>query len=106
VTVSEMILSVLRGRLQNQATIDNLVGNTTEILIALCAHPQTSKAMLEWASTSMKAQYAQSIWELTRKEHRWHFSALRASARQLEDFQSEDLAEKMERLAPDIIFRS
>jgi hypothetical protein len=46
--------------------------------------------------------YAKSSWELTRKEHRWHFSALHASEKQLEDFWIEDLAERMERLAPEL----
>jgi hypothetical protein len=50
----------------------------------------------------MKARYASSIRELTRKEHGWHFSALRASAKQLEDFRIEDMAEKMKNLAPEL----
>jgi hypothetical protein len=73
-----------------------------EILTALKAHPQTSKSTLEWASDMMKAQYAQSIQELTKTEHGWHFSALRASAKQLEDFRIEDMAEKMQQLAPEL----
>jgi len=88
--------------LQNHAALDGLVTHTTEILTALAAHQSTSKSTLKWASDLMKARYAQSIRELTRKEHGWHFSALRASAKQLEDFRIEDMAEKMEQLAPEL----
>jgi hypothetical protein len=103
VTVPELVLALLRdSRLQHQAAVHDLVDRTTEILTALEAHPRTSKSTLEWASDTMKAQYAQSIRELTKKEHGWHFSALRASTKQLKDFRIEDMAEKMQRLAPEL----
>jgi hypothetical protein len=103
VTISQLVLSLLRDpRLHNQVAVDNLVSHTTEILTALEVHPHTSKETLKWASNLMKARYASSIRELTRKEHGWHFSALRASAKQLEDFRIEDMAEKMRNLAPEL----
>jgi hypothetical protein len=103
VTVLQLVLSLLRDpRLQNQAAVDNLVSHTTEILMALADNSWTSKSTLEWASNLMKARYASSIRELARKEHGWHFSALRASAKQLEDFRIEDMAEKMKKLAPEL----
>ena len=102
-TLPELVISLLQDpRLQNHAALDGLVTHTTEILTALAAHQSTSKSTLKWASDLMKARYAQSIRELTRKEHGWHFSALRASAKQLEDFRIEDMAEKMEQLAPEL----
>jgi hypothetical protein len=103
VTISQLVLSLLQDpMLQNQVAVDNLVSHTTEILAALEVHPRTSKETLKWASNLMKAWYASSIRELTRKEHGWHFSALQASAKQLEDFQIEDMAEKMQTLAPEL----
>jgi hypothetical protein len=66
VTVSQLVLSLLQEpRLQNQAAVDNLVSNTTEILMAFADNPLTSISTLEWASNLMKAHYASSIWELT-----------------------------------------
>jgi len=103
VTCSNLVLSLLQdAELQGQPCSNDLVDHASEILSAFHKHPGSSKSTFEWASNVMKARYAQSVTELTRKENGWHFGALHTSAEQLKDFKIEEMAEKMEDLAPEL----
>ena len=103
VTASNLVLSLLRDkRLQDQPCAQNLVDQTDEILLAFYEHPKSSKSTLTWANDLIRSRYAESIRELAKKENGWHFGALRASAKKLQEFQIEDMASKMEELAPEL----
>ncbi|KAI0725875.1 hypothetical protein C8Q72DRAFT_784779 [Fomitopsis betulina] len=50
----------------------------------------------------MKAQYHNSARRLTEKKNGWHFSALRATAEQFNDFRMEDMVKHMQELEPQL----
>ena len=103
VTASGFVLSLLRdNRLQDQPCVQNLIDQTDEILLAFYEHPKSSKSTLAWANDMVKSRYAESIRELAKKENGWHFGALQASAKKLQEFRIEDMAQKMEELAPEL----
>jgi hypothetical protein len=86
VTCSNLVLSLLQdAELQGQLCSNDLVDHAPEILSAFHNHPGSFKSTLEWASNVMKAHYAQSVTEVTRKENGCHFGALHTSAEQLKD---------------------
>jgi hypothetical protein len=103
VTASNFVLSLLQdSRLQDLPCVQNLIDQTNEILLAFYEHPKSSKLTLEWASDLIKSRYAESVRELAKKENGWHFGALRASAKKLQEFRIEEMAQKMEELAPEL----
>jgi len=103
VTASDFVLSLLRdNRLQDQPCVRNLIDRTDEILLAFYEHPMLSKSTLAWANDLVKSRYAESVRELAKKENGWHFGALRASTKKLQEFRIEDMAQKMEDLAPEL----
>ena len=103
VTASNFVLLLLRdNRLQDLPCTQNLIDQADEILQAFYEHPKSSKSALTWANDLMKSRYAASVRELANKENRWHFGALHASAQKLQEFRIEDMAQKMEELAPEL----
>ncbi|EED80618.1 predicted protein [Postia placenta Mad-698-R] len=50
----------------------------------------------------MKARYCQATRDLVDTDNGWHFSALHASATQVLDFRIEDMASKMQSVAPEL----
>jgi hypothetical protein len=103
VTPCDLILSLLQDPwLQTLSSARNLTDHAADILSAFRDHPKSSASTMTWAMTVVKARYAKSIKELTEKENGWHFSALRATASQLQEFHIEDMAQKMEDLAPEL----
>jgi len=103
VTASVFLVSLLTDPdFQDHACTEDLVRNTAEIFSAFLEHPKASKSTLEWANTVMKRKYAKDIKDLARGENGWHFGALHTSEAQLKDFQIEDMARDMQRLAPEL----
>ena len=103
VTASNLVLLLLQdNRLQDLPCTQNLINQADEILQAFYEHPKSSKSALTWASDLMKSRYAASVRELANKENGWHFGALRASAQKLQEFRIENMAQKMEELAPEL----
>jgi hypothetical protein len=82
--------------------VQNLIDQTDKILLAFHEHPKSSKSTPAWENDLLKSRYAESIWELAKKENVWHFGALRASAKKPQEFRIEDMAQKMEDLAPEL----
>ncbi|KAF7971243.1 hypothetical protein HWV62_21560 [Athelia sp. TMB] len=103
VTASQVVLNLLNDEtLREHPLTEDLVGHTRDILSAFQAHPASSKSAMEWAGDVMKKTYAQSIREMSHKSNGWHFRASRTSAAQLRDFKIEDMADKMQEMAPDL----
>jgi hypothetical protein len=82
--------------------VQNLIDQTDEILLAFYEHPQSSKSTLAWVNDLVKSRYVESVRELAKKENGWHFGALQASAKKPQEFRIEDMAQKMEDLAPEL----
>jgi hypothetical protein len=57
-----------------------------EIIDAFLNHPKSSKSAFSWANDIMKKKYANNIRELSHKDNRWHFGALKTSEEQLTNF--------------------
>ncbi|KAH9833452.1 uncharacterized protein C8Q71DRAFT_909496 [Rhodofomes roseus] len=102
-TLSEVVLAVIRNpTLERNALAHGLVANTTNFLTALSRHGKMRDALDEWAHKYMKVQYHNSARRLTEKKNGWHFSALRATAKQFNDFRTEDMAKHMQELEPQL----
>jgi len=70
-------------------------------MTAFSHHLNSKDSAFDWASTTMRKKYSESIKSLVCCEE-WHFNASHASAKELEDFRIEDMAVTMRRLAPDL----
>ena len=79
----------------------NLINETDRILEAFSHHANSKDHTFEWASTTMKKKYSESIKLLASREE-WQFNAGNASAKELESFRIEDMATDMKNLAPDL----
>jgi len=103
-TASQFMLSFFNDKdLVNHPVNDILeLGQSKLILDAFLSHPKTSTSTSTWAHNVAKKKYALSIKSLAHKSHGWHFNAFRASAKQLEDFRIEDMAERMRELEPEL----
>jgi hypothetical protein len=94
--------------LLNESTYNNhpctkdLLGNSSNIFATFLKHPKSSNKTWAWASNLIKQKYSQDFWDLADIESGWHFSALKASEKKLTDFRIEDMAEKMQELAPEL----
>jgi hypothetical protein len=82
--------------------VQNLIDQTDEILLPFYEHHKSSKSTLAWANDLVKSRYVESVQELAKKENGWHFGTLQASAKKLQEFWIEDMAQKMEDLAPEL----
>ncbi|KAH7917212.1 hypothetical protein BV22DRAFT_978464, partial [Leucogyrophana mollusca] len=83
-------------------TVRDLLSNTREIMQALARHPSAYGKVLNWASEVVKAECAREVRELVKVQSGWHFSALHASADQMEEFQIGELAAEMGARAPQL----
>lgn len=102
ITMSDYIFILLEHpKLQEHPCTVNLVNNTAEIIMALSNHPYSKDSAFNWAATTMRKKYSETIKSLIACEE-WHFNASHACAKQLEDFWIEDMAMKMKELAPDL----
>ena len=100
---SDLVLALLQDpKLQGLSCSNDLINHAPQILTAFHNHPHSYKLTLVWASSVMKARYVKLIAELSGRDNRWHFGALHASTKQLKEFKIEEMAEKMEDLAPEL----
>ena len=94
--------------LLNEPTFNNhpctkdLLGNLSNLFATFLKHPKSSENTWAWASNLIKQKYSQDIRDLADIENGWHFGALKASEKKLADFRIEDMAEKMQELAPEL----
>ena len=101
-SVSDYVVILLeQPKLQEHPCTVNLVNNATKIIMALSTHLYSKDSAFNWAAMTMRKKYSDAIKRLISCEE-WHFNASHASAKQLEDFQIEEMAVKMKELAPDL----
>jgi hypothetical protein len=101
-----MVLSLLREtKYQTHPRTEDLIQHTAEIFGAFLDHPKSSKSAFSWANDIMKKKYANDVRELSHKDNGWHFGALKTSEEQLTNFQIEDMAHDMARLAPEPLWQ-
>lgn len=103
ITASDVVLALLKAPdLQEHPLSQDLVSRTEEVLSAFRSNPHSSQSTMEWANSAIKAKYAGSIRAMTDVRNGWHFGAATASAEQLQDFRIEEMAEKMQEMAPEL----
>ncbi|KAJ3553994.1 hypothetical protein NM688_g3331 [Phlebia brevispora] len=98
-TFSKLLVSVLQdvhGTTQESLFREDLLLSTNEILGAFCQH----SAARIWTTRFQEQIFTRELQLLTQKQTGWHFSAVHASADQVEDFHLEEMATSMEGLAP------
>jgi hypothetical protein len=102
-TASEFVLSMLKdAKYENHPCTEDLVRNSKNILEAFLEHPQSSETTFIWANNIMKRKYAEDIRDLADKDNRWHFGASHATESKLRNFRVEDMARKMQHMAPEL----
>ena len=93
--------------LLNEPTYNNpctkdLLRNSLNLFATFLKHPKQSDRTWAWASNLIKQKYSPDIQDLADIENGWHFGTLKASEKKLADFRIEDMAEKMQQLAPEL----
>ena len=83
----------------------DLLENSSNLFATFLRHPKSSDKTWAWASNLIKQKYSQDIRDLAGIESGWHFDARKASEKKLTDFRIEDMAEKMQELAPELWFQ-
>jgi hypothetical protein len=101
-TASQFLLALLNNHGFYNHPANDIPGQSEEILNAFLSHPNTSVSTFTWALDISTKKYTQSIRFLAQKSNGWHFNAYRASAKQLEDFRIEGMANNMRELAPEL----
>ncbi|KAJ7817699.1 hypothetical protein B0H14DRAFT_2228986, partial [Mycena olivaceomarginata] len=102
VTASDFVITLLeRESYRDHTCTTSLVDKTPEIIDLFSKHPGSAQSTFAWARKAIQKKTAESIKLLTANRD-WHFDASHASAQQLEDFQIEEMAQQMKRMAPDL----
>ncbi|KAJ7896350.1 hypothetical protein B0H14DRAFT_2306070, partial [Mycena olivaceomarginata] len=97
------MVSILRhANFSEHPAVDDLLDHSEDVFNAFLHHPRTSQSTLAWAHGVIKLKYAQLIRDLADKDNGWHFSAANTSAKQLQNFRIEDMAVRMQALAPEL----
>ena len=100
-TISEFLGYIFEDRdFDNHPALQDIKDNIKGILSSLFDHRTLHYPVLQWALMVVNRDHARSIQNLTRTSEGWHFSASNASANQIQDFQLEDMAERMENTTP------
>ncbi|KAF8228540.1 hypothetical protein L208DRAFT_1101256, partial [Tricholoma matsutake] len=84
----------------NHPLVVDLVQSCSHIISLFCLHGAFEGPALQWVHESAEKQYQSEIQELVKMKNGWQFNVLHASAEQIEMFQIEVMAEKIESLAP------
>ncbi|OJT09863.1 hypothetical protein TRAPUB_13661, partial [Trametes pubescens] len=105
VTLSELLSFVVvhtQFNRPNDILFKDLVANTRVILAALYHNPATASSSLAWAQDITRAHHSDTVSQLTSVSHGWHFGATQADPTQIQDFQLDDMADHLEKSAPDL----
>ncbi|KAG1776216.1 hypothetical protein EV702DRAFT_1046369 [Suillus placidus] len=88
----------------NSASFPSMISLLTLqlVLATSLAHPNLNSSVVSWASTLYTERLKQSVVQLLKEEHGWHFSATNVLAEQLEEFRLEDMTKDIEHVAPDL----
>lgn len=100
VNAADLFLHILSS--PNSTAFAQISSSLQPLLSAIYNSPFLSEQAFASGHKLMKPLYAQAITELTKKEHGWHFNALRATPEQLRDYKVEDMAKKMQTVAPEL----
>ncbi|KAF8240352.1 hypothetical protein L208DRAFT_1374386 [Tricholoma matsutake] len=100
-TISKFLQVLLSSRqYADHPLVVDLVQSHSHTISLFCLHGAFEGPALQWVHESAEKQYQSEIQELVKMKNGWQFNALHASAEQIEMFQIEVMAEKMESLAP------
>jgi hypothetical protein len=103
ISISNFIIFLLKNdSFRKHACTKDLVAHSTLVMDAFLSHPGSSKSMWDWANNIVKRKYAAAIQDLADKDNGWHFGALHASESKLQEFQIENMATRMQQLAPEL----
>lgn len=83
-------------------TIDNPIGIFTEILEIFMNHNRCNEEANQIILQRAREQYSVQLGTLASKGSGWHFSALNAKARKIEDLDLETVLYEMQQIAPDL----
>lgn len=82
--------------------INDLAANFQSVLASSITHPHLKDSIVLWVSHLSTEQLRKSVAQLSKQQHGWHFSVTNILAEQLENFHLKDMANDMERLAPEL----
>jgi hypothetical protein len=79
----------------------NIIQNARGIVDGFNLHTPSKELLLAWVHTAVKTMYSTEIKQLIANKE-WQFNASQASALQIQEFRIEDMATKMQGLAPEL----
>jgi hypothetical protein len=82
--------------------VQDLADHTEDLLNAFLQHPELGEATLKWANRTVSMNHAKMLKNISNKDSGWHFNASRISGDRLSRFELDDMARRMQRLAPDL----
>lgn len=102
IPISTLISTLLMSGSSNPGDflILDLISNARIILSSLYHCSETNFVTTQWAHTMSKIRYGSMVERLSRKENGWHLGALHMQTQQIGDFQINQIAEKIQTLAP------
>lgn len=103
ISISDFLFTILTTSTNSERFLrTDLLIHGDAICDALLHHPLRPDASLQWANEFVKSKYANEISALVDRDNGLHFSASTASAQQISDFRIEEMAKKMQVLAPHV----
>lgn len=103
ITISDFIFHILTSSSSSERFLqNNLLAYADAIAEGLMKHPDRKQGNTRWATEFVKSKYGDEIRDLVQRNNGWHFSASTATATQLQEFRIEDMAEKMQLIAPQL----
>lgn len=103
ITISDFIFHILTSTSGTERFLrDNLLLYADALSEGLIKHPKRTHSNLQWATEYVKSKYAGEIRDLVQRNSGWHFSASTATADQLQEFRIEEMAERMQQIAPQL----
>ena len=100
-TIYHFLVSILQDpQFREHNLVLHFLHNVVDFLTGLSVHPVIQQPVQDWALTLVNRNHSQSLQNLTRKSHGWHFSASNASVQQIHEFKLEHMAEVIQTTAP------
>ncbi|KIK94085.1 hypothetical protein PAXRUDRAFT_95979, partial [Paxillus rubicundulus Ve08.2h10] len=101
ITVSQFILSILTQHQYNEhPVVRDLLFHSPDILSAFLKHSRRNHKLLQCSTRFVQDSYLRELREVASKDSGWHFGALSATTKQLEEFDIEEMAQDIVRRAP------
>ena len=100
-TITDLLTTVsCDATVSDHPLVHDITNNALDIISALHHHPLAHHPITKWAHDLVNRSFVKSIRDLSSVDNGWHFSAVNASVRQINNFRIEDIAQRIHSTAP------